>query len=180
MEFSFARTSDLDELFALYRAAIGHMDARGIFQWDEIYPSRDVLRADLLQGELQVGCMEGRILVAFTLSEECDKEYALGNWRFPNERHCVLHRLCVHPDAQGRGVARETMLYIEQSLLRRGYQVLRLDAFSLNPTALRLYESLGYERAGEVHFRKGLFYFYEKKLQEALDPASGGNTDGTL
>ena len=180
MDFSFARTSDLDEIFALYCAAIGHMNDQGIFQWDEIYPSCDVIYADLLQGNLQAGRIEGRIVVSFSLSEECDEEYTLGNWRFPNERHCVLHRLCVHPDAQGRGVARETMQYIELSLLQRGYRVLRLDAFSRNPSALRLYESLGYERTGEVHFRKGLFYFYEKKLQEALYPASGGNADGTL
>jgi predicted GNAT family acetyltransferase len=39
-----------------------------------------------------------------------------------------------------------------------------LDAFSLNPFALRLYEKIGYVRVGEANWRKGLFYLYEKKI----------------
>ena len=56
------------------------------------------------------------------------------------------------------------MDFLEQSVLDRGLRAIRLDAFSLNPAALKLYESRGYERAGEIQFRKGLFYLYEKRL----------------
>ena len=76
----------------------------------------------------------------------------------------VLHRLCVHPDFQGQGVARQAMDYLENEVRARGIQTIRLDAFSQNPTALHLYESRGYQKAGEISYRKGLFYLYEKKL----------------
>jgi ribosomal protein S18 acetylase RimI-like enzyme len=56
------------------------------------------------------------------------------------------------------------MAFIEETLRARGVKAVRLDAFSLNPFALRLYERLGYEKTGEVTFRKGLFYLYEKDL----------------
>jgi hypothetical protein len=37
-------------------------------------------------------------------------------------------------------------------------------ARTLNPRALRLYHGLGYQRAGEVTFRKGSFVCFEKRL----------------
>ena len=164
MEFTLAQPSDLDELYALYRAAIAHMDAQGIYQWDDLYPARDVLEQDISHGEMEIARIDGQIAAAFTLNPRCDEEYALGAWRYPDARFCVLHRLCVHPLNQGQGVAAQAMDYIEHSLLQRSFESVRLDAFSNNPSALRLYEKRGYERVGEVHFRKGLFYFYEKPL----------------
>lgn len=173
MEFSVASISDLDEVFAVYQAAIRHLDEQGIFQWDERYPSRAVIQEDIARGEMELGRIDGRIAVAFSLSEQCDEEYHQCAWRYPDARFCVLHRLCVHPEAQGRGVGSEAMAYIERELVQRGYVSVRLDAFSPNANSLRLYEKCGYERVGEVRFRKGLFYFYEKKLDDGkIGPAS--------
>ena len=140
------------------------MDALGIPQWDEIYPSRDVLSEDLERGELYVGLLGGAIACSFTLSPRCDPEYASGDWQYPALSFSVIHRLCVHPSFQNRRVAAQAMRFIEDTLRSSGIQAVRLDAFSLNPYALRLYERLGYRKAGEANFRKGLFYLFEKKL----------------
>ena len=56
------------------------------------------------------------------------------------------------------------MQLIEDILRTRGIETIRLDAFSLNPIALKMYEKLGYQRVGEVTWRKGLFYLFEKKI----------------
>jgi ribosomal protein S18 acetylase RimI-like enzyme len=40
----------------------------------------------------------------------------------------------------------------------------RLDAFSHNPAALKLYRRLNYCEVGFVDFRKGRFILFEKKL----------------
>lgn len=162
--FERAVPADLPEVLALFQAATKHMDEQGIPQWDEIYPNREVLESDIARGELTVGRIGGKIACVFVLSERYDEEYAQGRWRFPGSRYCVLHRLCVHPAFQNRRVAARTMDSIEAALKSDGIEFVRLDAFSLNPYALRLYESRGYEKAGEVTFRKGLFYLYEKKL----------------
>lgn len=164
MEFSDAQPSDLEEVFTLYQTAIRRLDEQGIFQWDKHYPSRAVLQEDIARGEMEIARIEGKIAVAFSLSERCDEEYAQCSWHYPDARHCVLHRLCVHPEAQGHGVGSEAIAYIERALLQRGYESIRLDAFSPNAGSLRLYEKCGYKRVGEVLFRKGLFYFYEKRL----------------
>ena len=162
--FRKATQEDFDEIVTLFADAIRHMDSQGIPQWDELYPSRDDLRDDLLRGELYAGLLDGAVACAFALSPRCDSAYARGNWRYPSLRFCVIHRLCVHPSFQNRRVAAQAMRFIEDTLRTEGIQAVRLDAFSLNPYALRLYERLGYSKVGEVTFRKGLFYFFEKKL----------------
>ncbi|MPN52325.1 hypothetical protein SDC9_199981 [bioreactor metagenome] len=173
--FSLATQNDLPEIIELFRAAIRRMDELGIPQWDEIYPSVDVLSEDVASGRMEVGRSEGKIAVAFLLEECVEGEYEAADWRYPEPRFVVLHRLCVHPAFQGRGIARQAMDYIEQSVRARGIRAIRLDAFSLNPTALRLYESRGFEKAGEIQFRKGLFYLYERLLpQQSVLPDDGG------
>jgi ribosomal protein S18 acetylase RimI-like enzyme len=57
------------------------------------------------------------------------------------------------------------MSFAEETAVTRGYDCIRLDAFTRNPAALALYESRGYRRAGTVHFRKGAFYCYEKAMR---------------
>ena len=174
LRFRKATLFDLTEAFRLFTAAIRRMDEQGIPQWDAVYPNKAVLRRDILRRQLFVGLLDDRIACAFALSRQCDAEYAEGAWRYPDEPYMVIHRLCVHPAYQNRGVAARAMAYIERRLFTRGEHAVRLDAFSLNPYALRLYERLGYEKTGEVRFRKGIFYLYEKAL-DAPAPSPAGN-----
>lgn len=162
--FRKATREDLAEIMALFAAATQHMDELGIPQWDERYPTRDDIANDLTRGELYVGLLDGAIACSFTLSPRCDPEYADASWQYPTLSYSVIHRLCVHPDFQNRRIAAHAIRFMEDTLRRIGVQAVRLDAFSRNPYALRLYKRLGYQKIGEVTFRKGIFYFYEKRL----------------
>ena len=111
---------------------------------------------------------EGAVIACvIVLNTNQDTEYLQGHWRYQNERVAVIHRLCVSPDFQNKGIGKMSVRYAERMLMEQGYTAIRLDAFSQNAYALRLYESLGYERAGCTFFRKGKFYLYEKRLQES-------------
>ncbi len=164
MIYTTAQQSDLPEILSLFRAATNHMDQQGVLQWDEIYPDESVLRDDIAQCTMTLGWIDGRIAVVFVLEYCKEDDYESADWRYCTSDIVVLHRLCVHPDFQGQGVARTAMDYLEQQVLSSGISAIRLDAFSQNPGALHLYESRGYEKAGEIRYRKGLFYLYEKKL----------------
>ena len=164
MVFANARKQDLPEIVSLFQAATRQMDAQGVFQWDELYPDEGILSEDVSRGNMVIGTLESRIAVAFMLDYCEDSDYESADWRYCEQNIVVLHRLCVHPDFQGRGVARQTMDYLEREVRAHGIKTIRLDAFSQNPAALHLYESRGYRKAGEILYRKGLFYLYEKKL----------------
>jgi ribosomal protein S18 acetylase RimI-like enzyme len=80
------------------------------------------------------------------------------------QKVCVLHRLCVNPKVQRQGIGARILSLAENAARESGYGAVRLDAFSQNPAALKLYAKSGYRYVGNVFFRKGKFFCYEKKL----------------
>ncbi|MCL1873195.1 MAG: GNAT family N-acetyltransferase [Clostridiales bacterium] len=155
---------DLEPVVALYGEAAAAMRREGIEQWDEIYPDRTTLEQDLLRGEMFI-LVKGQPLAAMALSTYQDEEYSQVDWAYRQGRVLVLHRLCVSPAFWGRGLAGQMMDFAEQWGRDQGFSTLRLDTFTANPRALRLYQSRGYHLAGQVLFRKGLFNCYEKKIR---------------
>ena len=164
MEFRPATPDDLDALVALYAAAARDMQNKGIDQWDERYPDREILSEDVESGDMVLGLLDGAMACAYVVNRDCDPEYASGAWAHAQGRFCVLHRLCVNPAMQGKGLARQAMARMEKTAREQGFDSVRLDVFSQNLHAQRLYEGLGYRRTGEVRFRKGSFYLMEKAL----------------
>ena len=165
LEFRRAGTDDLDALVALYGAAAQDMREKGIDQWDEYYPDREILAEDVESGDMTLGLLDGQLACAYVVNREYEPEYELGAWEHTEGDFCVLHRLCVNPEMQGQGLARQTMARMEKTARDQGFDSVRLDVFSQNLHAQRLYERLGYKRTGEVRFRKGIFYLMEKGLQ---------------
>lgn len=111
-----------------------------------------------------LGVVDNKTACAFVLNSDYDEEYINGNWKYRNESFSIVHRLCVNPDFQNQGIGTHSMLLIEKILRKDGIESIRLDAFSLNPFALKLHEKIGYIRVWEANWRKGLFYLYEKKI----------------
>ena len=166
MEFRTATIDDLDALVALYGAATQDMLRQGIDQWDEYYPDREILTEDVESGDMTLGLLDGEPACAWVVNREYEPEYVSGAWEHTGGDFCVLHRLCVNPELQGRGLARQAMARMEKNALDKGFDSVRLDVFSQNLHAQRVYERLGYKRTGEVRFRKGIFYLMEKGLEE--------------
>lgn len=162
--FRKAEIADLEEVYGLVKDAAAHMEKQNIMQWDELYPTRDDLLTDIEEDQLTVGMIERNIVVIYVLNQESEAEYANGNWQQPDEPYFVIHRLCVSPAFQNKGIARQTLLQIERTLKASGIHAIRLDVFTQNPFALRLYERLGYEKTGYADWRKGRFLLMEKYI----------------
>ena len=163
--FRKAKESDLGKIAELVKAAIEKMDAQNIHQWDEVYPQTEDFRLDFEAGNLFVGEKEAEIAVVFVLNRDFDDAYNSAKWQDESGNFRLIHRLCVNPKLQGKGVANETLLHIERELKAQGVKSIRLDVFSENPPALRLYERTGYRKTGEAEWRKGRFFLMEKVFQ---------------
>lgn len=164
IQYRLAGQSDVDRVAALASQAAIRMSEQGIGQWDTLYPIREDFQQDILMGQLTVGVAEGKIVVFYTVNEECDPEYQEAKWKKPEKPHCILHRLCVNPHFQHQGIARQAMEHIQRQAVEKGYQAIRLDVFSKNPHALKLYLGCGFEKVGSVRWRKGEFYLMEKYI----------------
>jgi GNAT superfamily N-acetyltransferase len=163
-----AAASDLDSLVALLDACVREMQARGLDQWDEIYPSRATLEADVAGGTLYRAARaggSGDLLGSLTLNQRQDPEYADVPWQVAAQPVAVVHRLMVNPGVQRQGLGRFLMRYAERRAHELGFRALRLDTYLANDRALALYRGLGYGEPGQVRFRKGLFACFEKALE---------------
>jgi GNAT superfamily N-acetyltransferase len=165
-----ASFGELATLFTIVRDATRHMDSQGIAQWDELYPTREILAGDIERSEMHVIESEGGAAGFVVLNEHQDPEYAAVGWLFQGPA-LVVHRLTVHPAHQRRGLASRLMQFAEEWAAARNYASVRLDAFTGNPGACALYANRGYRKSGIVRFRKGEFYCFEKAI--GLKNASG-------
>jgi len=159
-----AELNDFKSVFDVYTLAIQVMKDMGIDQWDEIYPGEDIIIKDIKNQHMYIGEIDNQIASIVVLNNEYDEEYKEADWKYKDSSFLIVHRLCVNPSFQGKGIGRQTMLLVEKKLSQEGIETIRLDAFSLNPVALKMYNSLGYEKVGEVTWRKGLFYLFEKRI----------------
>lgn len=159
-----AAIDDLKDIIIIYKNAIKVMEKNNIFQWDEIYPSDSIVEQDIIKKQMFVGMSDNTIVSVGVINTEFDDDYKNGKWKYNNDCFAIIHRLCVNPTYQNQRIGKNTMLLYEDLLRKEKYVTIRLDAFSLNSYALKLYESLGYKKVGEANWRKGLFYLFEKKL----------------
>ena len=140
------------------------MHASGSDQWDEIYPTEAVVAADARADSLFTGWLDGLCAAAVCLNEQQAAEYAGLNWRDSGGRPLVIHRLCVDPALQNRGIAARLMDFAEDFARQNSYTSIRLDTYTGNPRALALYERRGYTRTGQIRFprRRMMFDCFEK------------------
>ena len=159
-----ATISDLPAILKIYKSATEHMIASGIFQWNDQYPDEETLQADIASETMCLCEKDAAIAAVFVLNQNSYAEYISGNWQYAESSFFVVHRLCVNPAFQGMGMGTQAMLAAEAVLRKQGVEAIRLDTFSQNPVAIKLYAKLGYTQVGQFHLPRGLFYLFEKKL----------------
>ncbi len=161
--------NDLPIVINIVQACIRDMESRGIYQWDDIYPDPSTLQKDIELSQMWV--MEDRDTLCgmMVLNEQESPEYEQVQWKYQG-KILVVHRLAIDPSYQGRHLATQLMEFAECWGNEKRYDAIRLDAFIENPGAVRLYQKLKYWNAGIVKFRKGLFYVFEKPLQNQIYP----------
>jgi GNAT superfamily N-acetyltransferase len=159
---------EIDGILALTKACGKHMRENGIDQWDENYPDRGSISNDLETETLFAYRENDVVLGIVVLNESQDEEYGALNWSTSNDdRNIVVHRLAVHPDHQGKGLARKLMDFAEKWAKENNYDAIRLDTFSQNPRNQKFYTNRGYNDLGSVYLKYKKdhpYYCYELLL----------------
>lgn len=155
---------DIDAIVHLVSDAIKEMELHGIYQWDEIYPTAGDFAEDIKKNNLYVAEEKKELIAVYVISGESDDAYKSAEWKCPDETAYILHRFCVSPKFQGKGIGKQLLLEIESQIRDMGYDSVRLDVFTKNPYAQRLYRHNGYEARGIAAWRKGYFDLMEKRL----------------
>lgn len=163
---------DMLNIFDIISKCKAHMESYNIYQWNEFYPSLDIIETDITSVHCYLLKDNGLSIAYFTIDEEQPPEYNNINWITKGEKVLVIHRLAVLPEYQGKGIAKKILKFIEEFANENKYESIRLDAYSKNIKALKLYENYGYKMVGKLYFsnREFHFYCYEKKLKNTPIP----------
>ena len=164
IRYRLGRYEDMEAITALIQEAIKEMERNNIYQWDEIYPTAEDFEEDIKKGNLYVAEKNKKIIALYVISDESDEAYNYAEWKYPSETSLILHRFCVSPGFQNRGIGKKVLMKMESQVKNRGYDSIRLDVFTNNPYAQRLYRNNGYEVRGSAEWRKGRFDLMEKHL----------------
>lgn len=162
-----AKISEIPDILTITRACAKKMQENGIFQWNEHYPSKEAFQKDIDRGELFVMEEKNTVQGTIVISTVMDEEYKPIQWLTPNGNSVYIHRLSVHPNLQGKGLAQQMMDFAENHAREHGFVSVRLDTFSQNKRNQRFYEQRGYQKLGDIYFPKQSmhpFHCYELVL----------------
>lgn len=162
-----AKKEDLPKILDITKACANHLISQNIYQWNDSYPSQKAFLNDISRNELYVFTENTKIVGCIVVSSLMDEEYKDVSWLTPTTHHFYIHRVAVHPDFQGNGIARALMDFAETKAQNEEQCSIRLDTFSLNKRNITFYKKRGYKQVGEVYFKNqsdAPFYCFELLL----------------
>ncbi|MBL4623815.1 MAG: hypothetical protein JKY42_01540, partial [Flavobacteriales bacterium] len=73
---------DVSECYQLLSDCAENLKTNGIFQWDNDYPTIQLVEKDVIKGELYKLILGNQIVATITLNEEQDPAYSTLNWNY--------------------------------------------------------------------------------------------------
>ena len=166
-EIKFVKATE-DDIHRVYDMMIRtKMDAigKGIFQWTDTYPTYEMIYQDVLNSYTEIIKLGDQNIGFFTSNSICEDDVHDHIKWLNDDKWIILHRLCITPPFQNKGIGTNVLLMFEDRAINRGYKSIRIDVFSTNEQAIYIYQKLGYIRLGEAFCDRGKFYIYEKIIQ---------------
>jgi GNAT superfamily N-acetyltransferase len=170
--------SDVPAIMALVHAVVPIMEACHNYQWGanntegRFYPNVADFEIDAKNGTLWVidgqlpTSTESTVVGVAALTVDQPDEYGVAGLDL-NLPAVVPHRMAVHPDYQGRGVAKQLFAKAEDLAREVGWNRVRVDTCTRNTPMNSLIEKLGYTRQDTTFTFPGkapglMFCAYEK------------------
>lgn len=150
----------------MYEACKAAMRASQNFQWTDTYPNFNIVEQDIKSGHLYVLSDGKSVLGSIVVNTDQDPQYDKIKWEETIGPFLIIHRLAVHPAHQKKGLAKKLMEFAENFALINQYKSIRLDAYTANVAASRLYIERMYKERGQLYFRNLAIPFccYEKQV----------------
>ena len=150
-----ATYSDLDSLMNLFEGAKAIMRASGnLQQWNNGYPTAEVVRNDISQGNCYVLCDGAEILGTIALIAGPDQTYSYIEGEWANEDpYYVIHRIAT--SAPGRNVAKTMFDWAFEHIGQHGYSVIRIDTHKDNCIMQHVLDKYGFTHCGVIYLDDG-------------------------
>lgn len=133
--------------------------------WTKDYPNEEVIKNDIEKKELFILEINNEILGAVVLNCDEDINYKKIEWN-SNKTPLVIHRLFVSRNYMGDGYGSLLLKRVIDKAKNHGFESIRLDTFSKNINAQKLYIKSGFKYKGTINLegKVGEFFCYEMNL----------------
>lgn len=159
---------DKERILEIYSQAVGYFKNQGIDQWQNGYPNKESLESDCWGGISYVIEEEGVVAATAAIMMGRDKTYERiyeGSWLSEAAEYGVIHRVAVHAEEKGKGIAGELLWKAESICRARGARYMRADTHEDNQSMQRLLTKWGYQRCGIIYLEDGAKRVaFEKKI----------------
>lgn len=168
MTFEKTKTHELDEVSQIVLEARDRIGRLGIDQWQERYPTREIIAEDIRLGRSYVARDDdGSLCGVFAVIDDGEPTYDKiydGAWLTDGE-YLAVHRVAVSPQKLRRGVAGSAMRFVEQMAAERGRASVRIDTHQGNIPMRGMLERNGYVHCGSIYLESGEHRVaYEKRI----------------
>ena len=156
-----ATSSDLTYILNIIKNCTNHMIDNKIFQWNENYPSKGILKDDIKSNNLYLIEKNEKTIGCVMKSKKQSKVYKKVKWITENKKNLYVHRLAVDPKYQGKGYGIKLMDFVERNALKNNFISIRLDTFSKNKRNVKFYKKRGYIKIEDIYFpNQSIYPFY--------------------
>lgn len=150
-----ATYADLKSIMKLFEGAKAIMRASGNrHQWNDGYPSEDIVVEDIRNGYCHLACLGDAIIAVMALIPGPDPTYSYieGNW--PDENpYYVIHRIAA--PVPGRNVAATLLDWAFEHIATKGYHSIRIDTHRDNCIMKHILTKYGFSECGVIYLENG-------------------------
>lgn len=157
MEVRKATYDDVERLMEVFEAAKGIMRGSGnLRQWEGSYPTRDIVRRDIDDGNCFVICEDdgGPVIGTMALIPGPDSTYAEIDGYWPDdEPYYVIHRIAT--SSSGRNIARTLFDWAFKHICRLGCNEIKIDTHRDNCIMKHILTGYGFRMCGIIRLEDG-------------------------
>ncbi|MGB0806813.1 MAG: GNAT family N-acetyltransferase, partial [Salibacteraceae bacterium] len=148
-----------------------HLAQQKIDQWQNGYPSLEIINNDIIKGNSYVIIDTKEETIAttmFTIQPEPTYTKIEGQWLRPvNEKYGVIHRLAIKASKRNQGIAKAIFKHFESVLINNSIPSMKVDTHRGNLGMQHMLKSIGYTYCGIIYLEDGNERFgFEKILEQ--------------
>ena len=151
--------SDIKFLMPIFEEARGTIAALGIDQWQNGYPSEDVILADIAKDQSYLCELDGKVCGTFAMLENGEPTYDKifdGNWLTGDGgEYIAIHRVAISVSTRGSGLSGKIIGYATDFAVEKGRKSLRIDTHRGNVVMRRMLEKNGFLHCGTIYLENG-------------------------
>lgn len=153
-----ALSEDINEVHAILQSGADFLHECNVAQWTDGYPSLETVKKDIENQHCFVIEDNDTIVCVFTAIFGADPTYAKiydGAWLTNSDNYITVHRIAVHKNLRGNGLAGMAYSYAENLCQNINANSLRIDTHKDNKANLSAIRKYGFTYCGIIYTNDG-------------------------